>query len=297
MANRTPVLAVGLTTVDVVQRVRRRPGPDEKVTASRGDVHAGGPAAGAAVTAAALGASVRLVTALGHGPLRELAASDLRDRGVEVLDHTREGALAVSSVWVVEGTGERSVVSRDAEGLRVDADEDALGRLLADARRPAAVLVDGHHLALAVPIARAARARGVPVLLDAGSWKPGLEDLLPHVDLALASAVFRTPGAGDAEASVAALFAAGVGEVAVSAGAGPVLWWSVVGAAPRELAVPQVRAVDTLGAGDALHGGVLVGLARGEGTEAALRRGIAVASHRVAHVGNRSWLASAGDVG
>lgn len=72
----------------------------------------------------------------------------------------------------------------------------------ADLREPPAdlledattLLVDGHHLRVAQVLARAARARGIPVLLDGGSWKPGLDRLLAHVDHAVLSADFALPG-------------------------------------------------------------------------------------------------------
>ena len=83
-----------------------------------------------------------------------------------------------------------------------------------------AVLVDGHHLSVAVPLAAAARARGIPVLADGGSWKPGLDTLLGHVDVLVASADFRSP-AGD---GVDELLALGPTWVARSAGAGAVVW-------------------------------------------------------------------------
>ncbi len=60
----------------------------------------------------------------------------------------------------------------------------------------AAVLVDGHHLAAATVLARAARRRGVPVVLDGGSWKPGPGELLREVDDAVLSADFVLPGTG-----------------------------------------------------------------------------------------------------
>jgi hypothetical protein len=62
-----------------------------------------------------------------------------------------------------------------------------------------AVLVDGHHLDLALPVAAAARAAGVPVLLDGGSWKPGLEGLLELVDIALLSRTSGSPVSSAAE--------------------------------------------------------------------------------------------------
>ncbi len=47
-------LFVGLSTLDLVQRVSRRPGANEKVVAQRCDIAAGGPAAVAAVTFGAI---------------------------------------------------------------------------------------------------------------------------------------------------------------------------------------------------------------------------------------------------
>ncbi len=60
----------GLTTLDVVHRAAAPPGRDRKITASRQDVAAGGPAANAAVTVAALGAlAFPLVRGRGAGAL------------------------------------------------------------------------------------------------------------------------------------------------------------------------------------------------------------------------------------
>src|SRR5690625_5980424 len=59
----------GLATLDVIHRVDASPGPDEKVTALSQFVAAGGPAANAAVTFAALGGHAVLLTALGRSPI------------------------------------------------------------------------------------------------------------------------------------------------------------------------------------------------------------------------------------
>ncbi|MEU4221409.1 PfkB family carbohydrate kinase, partial [Actinoplanes sp. NPDC026623] len=80
------VVCVGLATVDLVQRVERMPGVDEKAEALAADVAAGGPATNAAVTAAALGATVTLVTAVGAHPLGGLIRADLAARSVTLLD-------------------------------------------------------------------------------------------------------------------------------------------------------------------------------------------------------------------
>jgi sugar/nucleoside kinase (ribokinase family) len=289
------VLAVGLCTVDVVYAVDRPPGPDEKVVARSQQIAAGGPATGAAVTVAALGGASTLVTALGRHPLAAFAAGEVGSRGVVVLDAApdRTDPPALSSA-VVAADGRRSVVSVNAAGSRVEPPSE----LTTLARGAAALLIDGHHADLALAAAAGAAAGRRPVVLDGGSWKPALADLLPLVDIAVCSAVFRAPGAGSVEESAAILRDAHrVPFVAVTAGPAPVRWWSRQGSG--EVRVPTVHAVDTLGAGDAFHGAVAYAVANScpgspvpeEAAVAALEYAAEVAVIRCQTAGPRAWLA------
>lgn len=281
------ILCVGLATVDLVYRVARMPGVDEKAQATRFDVAAGGPAANAAVTAAALGAPVTLVTAVGRHPLGELIRADLAAHGVRLIDATPESGLPppVSAVTVLETTGQRTIVSRNAGDRAVGLPAGGL---------PGAdlTLVDGHHPALAVAAARSARR----LLVDAGSWRPVFAEIFPYAEVVAASAAFRHPavrdadavttGAGDADAVTAA--AIGVEQVVITHGPDPVRWFR--GHRTAKVAVPPVAAVDTAGAGDVFHGALAVALRRGDDLPAALAAAIAVAGVRVAHPGPRDWL-------
>ncbi|MPV90285.1 carbohydrate kinase, partial [Georgenia ruanii] len=278
-----------LITLDVTQVVDRLPGPDEKVVARSLAVEVGGPAANAARTAAALGRDVALVTALGPGPVADLVRAQLAPAGVGVVDvATGAAGPALSTVLVTAGTGERAVVSTNAVGRPTAPPPpgvlDGAG----------ALLVDGHLLPAQVALAAQARARGVVVLLDGGSWKPGLEELLAHVDLAVVSADFVVPaglgGTGDVLAAAAGL---GPGLVAQTHGAGPV---AVLDEGRRYAldvpAVPAGEVVDSLGAGDVLHGAVAVHLAGGASWRDALARGTEVASRSVRFAGALGWAAS-----
>ena len=78
VSEKAPVgVFVGLATLDVIHRISGPPDVNEKVTATEQFVAAGGPAANAAVTFAALGGDAILVTALGDGPVADLIRSDL----------------------------------------------------------------------------------------------------------------------------------------------------------------------------------------------------------------------------
>ena len=296
------VLACGIAVLDVQQTVERLPGPDEKLEANDLLVAAGGPAANAAVTAAALGAGARLVTRIGTSPLGTLISADLAAHGVDVVD--RAGPLdrpAVSTVLVTRGTGQRAVVSVNATQHRTTHPDGASSvtdwaSALVDGMD--AVLVDGHHLDLALPLAAAARAAGIPVLLDGGSWKPGLERLLDLVDIAVISAALQVPaglggGAGHEGDDVLATVRA-LGPPVVARSRGPLPIDVLTEAGRAEIPVPQVEVVDTLGAGDVLHGALVAWLAV-HGTSG-LNDGLAwaarIAADSCTAAGARGWLAN-----
>jgi sugar/nucleoside kinase (ribokinase family) len=177
------------------------------------------------------------------------------------------------------------VASRNAAGAAGwhVPNDDALAAVLDGVT---AVLVDGHHLPVGVAVAAAARSRGIPVVLDAGSWKRGLEVLLAHVDVLVASADFRSP----AGTSLPELLALGPWWVARSAGSEPVRWLAADGSS-GEVPVPVVDVVDTLGAGDVLHGALLTDIGR-RGTDdlpASLELAVGVAARSVGAPGARGW--------
>jgi len=142
---------------------------------------------------------------------------------------------------------------------------------------PSILLVDG-HLKAGVEAARAAQARGIRVVLDSGSWKAGMEQLIPHVDVAICSEDFRPPF----EISGA------VKRGAITRGERSILAWD--GGERFEVEVPQVKAVDTLGAGDIFHGAFCRRYVEGEGLRESLRFAAEVTTFKVQYFGTRDWI-------
>ncbi len=262
------VLCVGLTTVDVSQLVAEFPLPGQKVQSLGVHLAPGGPAANAARAVAALGHRAVLFTALGD-ELGDFARGMLD--GVEVHDFGA-GGPALSMVVVRERDGERTVVSRNAASFELKTTVEFV-------HRPDVVLVDGHLGPLALAVAGRARELEVPVVLDAGSWKPVLDELLPLVDIAACSAGF--------ELSDAEVHARGVPLVIRTNGAEPVTWSrnGVTGRQP----VPVVDVRDTNGAGDVWHGALAVAVARGLPVADAVRWANEVAAVRVRNTA-RDWV-------
>jgi sugar/nucleoside kinase (ribokinase family) len=315
---RAEVVCVGLTTLDAVYTVAHHPEPDEKITAARQDLSAGGPAANAAITAAALGSRTTLVTALGRHPLAVVAADDLGKHGVTLFDTTPQddSPPALSSVYVQPATARRSVVSVNATDRFAPAPPGLASLIRGGSTGGSAggsaggsvrvVLVDGHHPDLARTALEAARAAEVTTLLDGGSWKPQLDGLLEHVDWAVCGERFRVPGAAPDQAgeqdTVEELLGRGVSLVAFTHGPRPVTWRTATASGTVE--VPHVHAMDTLGAGDAFHGAVAHELTQlrsaarephdlppDAGTVSAVfGRACRVAALRVTVLGPRAWL-------
>lgn len=287
------LVCCGLTTLDVVQVVDAVPGPDQKVVARDLHVAFGGPAANAAATAVALGVPTALVTALGEGPVADLVRAGLRAAGVDVVDLLagRAADPPVSTVLVTAATGQRAVASTNATG-RLDDLGPAASAVLDVLAAATALLVDGHHLSAALVLATDAHRRGIPVLLDGGSWKPGLDRLLAQVDVAVLSGDFRLPGRDDdtVDALLAGVAALGPTVAARSSGSGPVR--IAVRGVHDEVVPPPLppeEVVDTLGAGDVLHGAIGAGLARGLDPFAALREAVPVATESCRHAGALGW--------
>ncbi len=112
-------LFVGLATVDLVYVVDDLPPRNAKISVPGQHIAAGGPATNAAVTFAFLGGSSALVTAVGQHPLGAVIRQDLDRFSVSVYDVTadQQETPPVSSILVVRGSGERTVVSANAHAF------------------------------------------------------------------------------------------------------------------------------------------------------------------------------------
>lgn len=269
-----------------------------------------------------------LVTAIGDGPAAHLILEDLDEREVAVVDCTdydakipeEKGELdltpSLSTIMVNAQTGARTVASTNTR-LPLKP-EHAIASLEAMGA-PQVLLVDGHNPELAMATltfgtdsARsdddqadmdeaeenpfAAQEYKPPYLriLDGGSWKPWLPNLLGYIDVAIISADFLPPGAKTFEDTVEFLRGFGIERVIRTDG-GNVVRWSWLGKT-GEAAPPSVDAVCTLAAGDTFHGAFAFGCARGIITRDTKDPAVMVdfanriASMSTTAFGTRGWL-------
>jgi len=277
---------VGLSAVDITYMVDELPRRNQKISVPRQRIGAGGPSLNAAVTFAQLGGRATLVSAVGSNSLAQVIREDLKRYGVKLDDvaqeHTEPPPL--SSIMVLHRTGERSVVSANAAAFSGVPEKVDL-RVI----RSAAILqVDGHFMPMCIAAASMAQEHNVPVVLDSGSWKPGMSKLLRFVDIVICSDDFRPPGCSSREEVFGYLKKHGISQIAITRGASSILF--VDNGKRGNVPVKRVRAKDTLGAGDIFHGAFCFYKATGAGFREALRAAARVASLSCRYVGTRSWI-------
>ncbi|RIH89294.1 PfkB family carbohydrate kinase [Calidithermus roseus] len=223
----------------------------------------GGPAAVAAQAVARLGGEALLLSRRGSDTVGESLEAALRAEGVRTR-FTLGQETPISAVLVAPD-GERYIFPYRPD-LPAEPDWDPEVVL----EGVGAVLLDHRWVLAGLRLAQAARARGIPVVLDLDHDRPEAWELVP-----LASHVVASEELARHLGGVEALLGRIPGWAAVTLGA--------EGVRHRRGQIPafRVEVRDSTGAGDVYHGAFALGLAEGMGEEGALRFAAAVAALHV----------------
>jgi sugar/nucleoside kinase (ribokinase family) len=214
-----------------------------------------------------------------------LISEDLEKCRVELrdLDSERLESPPVSSIIVTQSTGERAVISINATKSQAS-ELNILPDILENID---IILVDGHQLPVGEKLAKFAKNKNVPVVLDGGSWKAGLEKLLPFVSYAVCSEKFYPPGCKTSEDVFDYLAERGILNIAVTRGEKSILYQTAKGRG--EVEIPAIKVVvDTLGAGDIFHGAFCYYILE-EGFTEALKSAAKIAAYSCQFFGTRRW--------
>ena len=291
------ILCAGIAVIDHVFALDQFPRPGAKTRAKDFVSAVGGCAANAAVAIARLAGRVKLAAPLG-GPLGvdsigdEILAHLVRE-GVDCSSVTRVGG-AVSSISAIfiDASGERLIVNhRDSKLTQARAaNPDALVRDIG------VVLIDNRFPKFVLPIAQAARRRGLAVVLDADEPTRRTNALLSACSHVIFSAEgLRAIGECDELLEALKRVAARTDAfLAVTDGAHDMLWLETDRV--RRLPAFRIHAVDTLAAGDVFHGAFALALGEGSDLANAMRFAAAAAALKCARFGGISGAPSRAEV-
>ncbi len=258
-----PLCVVGSINVDLTASVDRLPGAGETVLGGELRRIPGGKGANQAAAAARLGARVRMIGAVGDDGDGQAMLDALRDAGVDVGGVWLGGSPTGTALITVDARGENQIVVCPGANTAVTIDGvtfDPAEAVLAQLEIPMAVVAS---LTVAVPGFLAINAAPAQPLPDAVIERADLVivneseyDLLPQLTAArLVAVTYGSDGAALREHG-------------------------------REVAratAPRVRAVNSVGAGDAFCAALTLALHAGWPYDDALRVACAVGADAVTH--------------
>ena len=287
-------LFIGHSYIDVTMRADAMPKGDEKAVASDYAVSFGGNAVTAGFACAKLGQGVGqaidLLTSHANDWLGHMFMDMAQAYGLRV--HPRKVARSSLS-FVFPHAGKRAILRARDETFLQD-----FPRLDMSAAR--LVHLDGHMADAALHYAKAARERGSLVSLDGGALRPGLDELMEFVDVAIVAERLCEQMSVSELDMLAYLKSKGCRVGGVTSGERGMLWFDESGEVQRlaALTVPQEKVIDTSGAGDVFHGAYCATYL--EKPEAPWREHFdfarAASAHKVQHLGNEAGLPSRADV-
>ena len=287
---RFDAVGLGHTALDYLGVVPHFPVENTKLELQEILVQGGGPAATAIVTARRLGLSASYIGKLGDDSPGKRMLSELGMEGVDCSSVIVEAGAhsQFAFIMVDAASGARTILwtrgtVSPIESSEVDLDLVAAARVL---------LVDSLEQVAALAAARAARDAGVPVIIDAGTLRDGVAELLPLCDFIVASEVFarQISDGGNVERALRTIFAGGPAAAVVTLGERGCA--ALSGDGMIEVPGFPVRAIDTTGAGDVFHGAFLFTVLQGWDLNRMCLFSNAVAAMKCRRPGGRAGIPS-----
>ncbi|HKZ01108.1 MAG TPA: PfkB family carbohydrate kinase [Pyrinomonadaceae bacterium] len=283
----------GLNAVDHLVVVAQYPSFDTKTRLSEHTQSPGGQTATALVALQRLGLRTAYAGRFGSDAEGQVGLSSLEHAGVNVeFAEVIEGARTqIAFIIIDRRTGERTIIWDRDEKLAYKPHEAPV-QLAGQGR---VLHLDAHDPPACVRMAQAARSEGTLVSADIDNIYEGLPELLPLIDILIASKEFphRLTGISDSRASLVELKSRyGCTIVGMTMGYdGAMVYCQGQFIQSPAYAVPG-GCRDTTGAGDAFRGGFLYGLLTGKDIETSLKLANAIAGLKCRALGARTALPS-----
>jgi ribokinase len=284
--NHSPVFGLGQCTMDYLGRVEAYPPADVKCEFTDLVVQGGGPVATALTALSRWGLPCYIAGVLGDDAFGPAIAASLCAEGIDTGGLVVRKGQASQFAFIVSeaGRGSRTIFWRRPTGGPLDpADLDCAVLL-----KSRVLHTDGLFTEAALHACRKARQAGIPVVVDGGTLREGMLDLVPLSDWFVCSEVFSRALAGDPLETCRILAGLGGRFVGVTLGAKGYVA-QVDGRTIVKPAYPA-EAVDTTGCGDVFHAGLTYGLVRGWEPEKCLDLGAWAAARVSTEMGGRKGI-------
>ena len=280
------ILSTGIATLDIINQVDHYPAEDEELRAVAQSIRSGGNAANTACVLAQFGFEVHLLATLGQDTAGEQVRRELQANAVvtEQLVTISQGRTPTSYITLNQASGSRTIVHyRDLPEL--EENDFPFGEL----EHYDWFHFEGRNIETLEKILRRLDRQRIdqPVSIEIEKPRPGIERLYRHADILLFSRAFaKTHDYTCADTLFDDLRDRGVSSTLVCS-------WAEQGAFAcdrdgRRYHSPALvpnQVVDTLGAGDTFHAGLIRAMLEGHSLETALHSACELAGRKVAQNG------------
>ena len=283
------VVGLGQACVDYLGRVPSYPLEDGKVELLDLQSQCGGPASTALAALSRFGIKTSFLGSISDDPVGGEILKGLRAAQVDVsfLKIAPGCTSQFAFIAVTRQTGDRTIFWHRGSVPPLKKQEVDLSPFSG-----AKVLhLDGLMIEASIEAARQARARGIKVVLDAGTMREGSLELVSQIDVLIASSRFAVPLVGDdspAEKALEALARFGPREVVITLGSRGSVGWNK-GEVVVQSAFPA-EVVDTTGAGDVYHGAYIFGVLKGWDMQTCMRFASAASALKCRAMGARAGI-------
>ena len=283
------VFGLGQCALDYLGKVDDYPPPDVKCSFTDLVIQGGGPVATALVALSRWERSCGFSGLIGNDRFGHEISISLKQEGIDTEGLlVRDGADSQVSFIVAEpgNKGRRTIFTRKPTGKHPQPEELNFQRL-----QHAKVLhTDGLFIEATLAAAEIARNSGIPIVVDAGSFREGMLDLARRSDYFLASEPFATALVGDDSPVEACYRLAALGPKVSAVTLGSRGYMALIDGTVIEKPAYQVDAVDTTGCGDVFHAGFIYGVVQGWAVEKSLDFAAWTASRVAMRLGGRAGI-------
>jgi sugar/nucleoside kinase (ribokinase family) len=279
-------LFIGLTTIDIQYFVDEFPKQNQKVKTDSPELYVGGPATNAAVAFAKLNNGAFLASPTAKNAFLSYIKDDFKSTQISHFNLTKNQSAnpVIASVITSLINGDRNIFTNNPDFKQFDFSAEEL----IEAINPEIIMLDGFFPELAKKVAQIARRKNIPVVIDCGTWKLQYETLLDYCDMVICSSDFYPPGCINSDHVFEYLQNKKVKYIAISRGADSILF---ISDKRREIQIENTGIiVDTLGAGDFLHGAFCYYFLALNHFEKALIKASELATFTCKFKGTRDWI-------
>jgi sulfofructose kinase len=288
--NNIDVLVIGRSCLDYIAVVNRFPVENQKLPLEFRLTEGGGQGGTSSCCIARLGGRVAYVGKLGDDEEGRICLKRLADFGVatKFVEIVSSGKTPVAYVFITAHSGARSIIyeRNTLPKIKIDA---TLKKLVA---QTGVALLDPEVTYLGGHLKKAAGSK-IKVIYDSERWRPGIEDIMKTADYFIPSSEFLEAEELQLHGMsfnqrIIKLHHMVAGKLIVTHGEKGAYY--LADDTLYHVAVPEVNAVDTVGAGDNFHAAFALALSKGFDLHQMVKFSVAVASLSCREYGGRNGV-------